>query len=208
MPCNSNSMMDDFVIECFKIGKCTKGWAKIAVGQFRIRSCRRIVKRWPQASRCRGFIDSDLFPSRSINGLRVRSRDELEIMARLKNGNAFVTRRMQDVNQNLIQFICFIRRIANNRTGAFALDRRLVSHPAKARQTTDGLFADLADSFVSAIHKSDERTDTDGQVAALFLLAPPVRFTHRWNSLASNRKCWVMLVDLDNVSINSLTSTI
>lgn len=42
----------------------------------------------------------------------------LKIMARLKNGNAFVTRRMQDVNQNLIQFIRFIRRIANNRTGA------------------------------------------------------------------------------------------
>lgn len=196
---DSNGMMDDFVIECFKIGKCTKGWAKkIAVGQFRIRSCRRIVKRWPQASRCRGFIDSDLFPSRSINGLRVRSRDELEIMARLKNGNAFVTRRMQDVNQNLIQFICFIRRIANNRTGAFALDRRLVCPtPAESRQTTDGrtdgLLADLADSFVSAIHKSDERTDLDGELAALFLLTPPVRFTHRWNSLVRNRKCWVML---------------
>lgn len=29
---------------------------------------RSIVKRWPQASRCTGFIDSDLFPSSSING--------------------------------------------------------------------------------------------------------------------------------------------
>lgn len=83
--------------------------------------CERIVTRWPEASRCSRFIDSDLFPSRSINGLGVRSRDELEIITRFeKLENASVARRMRDVNQNLIRFISSIWRIVLlNRTGAY-----------------------------------------------------------------------------------------